>query len=101
MPFVFIITKARKGYIHMDIDRRTIDELKKLDDEKLKAVFSKIVASLGANQGGVQKPLPDVSVIRAVLSKLSENDIKRAIGVIGQEKADNILRNIKQGGDPV
>ena len=66
----------------MKIDKKTIDNILKLDDDQLWSVIQILLKRSGYdNLKGIQRP-KDMSAIRKALSNLSESDIERAMELL-------------------
>ncbi len=63
----------------MKIDKKTIDNVLKLNDDQLWNVIKLIISKSGVNGiKGMERP-KDMSKIRDTLSRLSDEDIERAM----------------------
>lgn len=70
----------------MKIDKKTIDNILKLDDDQLWSVIQILLKRSGYdNLKGIQRP-KDMSAIRKALSNLSESDIERAMELLKRGK---------------
>ncbi len=70
----------------MKIDKKTIDNILKLNDDQLWGVIQILLTRSGYdNLKGIQRP-KDMSVIRKTLSNLSESDIERAMELLKKGK---------------
>jgi hypothetical protein len=73
----------------MKIDKKTLDMLQSLDDDKLWKMFKLISSGAGIDLPAEKRP-EDMSKLRAVISNLTQGDIDRA---------SEILDIYKKGGD--
>jgi len=83
----------------MEIDINLIKKLQNTDDETLKATIKSIAQALGANDKQVNNAVSNVCTIKKKMSRMSDNEIKQQVDKhvrkIGDEKADEILRQLK------
>ena len=70
----------------MKIDKKTIDKVLKLNDEGLWTVIQMIISKSGVKGlKEIEKP-KDMSKIRDTLSKLTDEDIERAMTILKKGK---------------
>lgn len=70
----------------MKIDKKTIDKILKLNDDGLWSVIQMIIAKSGVNGlKKIERP-KDMTKIRDTLSKLTDEDIERAIQILKKGK---------------
>lgn len=74
----------------MELNRKTVDELLGLDDNALREKAEKV-----ARAAGMSGNLPDVSKIRAMLSGIGDEDIRRLVSMIGKERTEQMIREIQ------
>ena len=74
----------------MELNRKTVDELLGLDDNALREKAEKV-----ARAAGMSGNLPDVSRIRAMLSGIGDEDIRRLVSMIGKERTEQMIREIQ------
>lgn len=74
----------------MELNRKTVDELLGLDDNALREKAEKV-----ARATGVSGNLPDVSKIRAMLSGIGDEDIRRLVSMLGKERTEQMIREIQ------
>jgi hypothetical protein len=74
----------------MELNRKTVDELLGLDDNALREKAEKV-----ARAAGVSGNLPDVSKIRAMLSGIGDEDIRRLVSMLGKERTEQMIREIQ------
>lgn len=61
----------------MPLDRKQIDRLLRLDDDQLRGVLEKLLASYGVDTSRVPLATLDVGALRGLLQNASEQDIER------------------------
>ncbi|MBO5440659.1 MAG: hypothetical protein J6A53_08400 [Clostridia bacterium] len=70
----------------MKIDKKTIDKVLKLNDDGLWSVIQMIIAKSGVSSlKSIERP-KDMSKIRDTLSKLTDEDIERAMQILKKGK---------------
>lgn len=74
----------------MELNRKTVDELLGLDDNALREKAEKV-----ARAAGMSGNLPDVSKIRAMLSAIGDEDIRRLVSMLGKERTEQMIREIQ------
>lgn len=75
----------------MQIDRKSLDRLLKLNDDQLRGVLGKLLTEYGVDVSRVPLQQMDVSALRAVLAAATDEDISRFLQSFGGSA---------QGGDP-
>ncbi len=61
----------------MPIDKKQIDRLLRLNDDQLREVLSKLLASYGVDVSRVPLATLDIGALRGLLQNASEQDIER------------------------
>lgn len=74
----------------MELNRKTVDELLGLDDNALREKAEKV-----ARAAGMSGNLPDVSKIRAMLSGIGDENIRRLVSMLGKERTEQMIREIQ------
>lgn len=74
----------------MELNRKTVDGLLSLDDNTLREKAEKV-----ARAAGMSGNLPDVSKIRAMLSSIGDEDIRRLVSMLGKERTEQMIREIQ------
>lgn len=74
----------------MELNRKTVDGLLSLDDNSLREKAEKV-----ARAAGMSGNLPDVSKIRAMLSGIGDEDIRRLVSMLGKERTEQMIREIQ------
>lgn len=74
----------------MELNRKTVDELLGLDDNALREKAEKV-----ARAAGMSGNLPNVSKIRAMLSGIGDEDIRRLVSMLGKERTEQMIREIQ------
>ena len=67
----------------MQLDKKSIDRLLKLNDQQLRAVIGKLLTEYGVDVTRVPLDSMDMSALRAVLQMASGDDIARLLGSLG------------------
>jgi hypothetical protein len=67
----------------MQLDKKSLDRLLKLNDEQLRAVIGKLLAEYGVDVSRVPLATLDMSALRAVLQMAGTDDIARLLGMLG------------------
>ena len=67
----------------MQLDKKSIDRLLKLNDDQFRLVIGKMLAEYGVDVSRVPLATMDLSALRAVLQMASEEDISRLIQAFG------------------
>lgn len=70
----------------MNIDKRTLDMLLTLSDDKLATVIKKLAADSGVDVSNFNISQADLAAIRATLSMATDSDIARATELIQNYK---------------
>lgn len=63
----------------MPMDKQQIDRLLRLNDDQLRAVLGKLLASYGVDVSRVPLATMDVGALRMLLQNASEQDIERLL----------------------
>ena len=61
----------------MPLDKKQIDRLLRLNDDQLRAVLEKLLASYGVDTSRVPLATLDIGALRGLLQNASEQDIER------------------------
>lgn len=67
----------------MQLDKKSIDRLLKLNDDQLRAVIGKLLTEYGVDITRVPLATMDMSVLRGLLQMASEDDIARLMQAFG------------------
>lgn len=67
----------------MQLDKKSIDRLLKLNDDQFRLVIGKMLTEYGVDVSRVPLANMDLSALRAVLQMASEEDISRLIQALG------------------
>ncbi len=67
----------------MQLDKKSIDRLLKLNDDQFRLVIGKMLTEYGVDVSRVPLATMDLSALRAVLQMASEGDISRLIQAFG------------------
>lgn len=80
----------------MNIDKETLQKLLNLDDGTFKAKVTQAASASGINNDKLDKMLGDVSNLKKVLGNLTESDLKKMAVIVGTDKVENVLENLKK-----
>ena len=67
----------------MQLDKKSLDRLLKLNDDQLRAVIGKLLTEYGVDVSRVPLATLDMSALRAVLQMANAEDISRLLGALG------------------
>lgn len=67
----------------MQLDKKTLDRLLKLNDDQLRLLLSRLLAEYGVDPAVVPLAGMDVSKLREVLSSATDEDIGRFMQLLG------------------
>jgi hypothetical protein len=67
----------------MQLDKKSLDRLVKLNDDQLRGVIGKLLAEYGVDVSRVPLASLDMSALRAVLQMASAEDVSRLLGSLG------------------
>lgn len=67
----------------MQIDKKTLDRLLKLNDDQLRLLLSRLLAEYGVDPAAVPLAGMDVGKLREVLSSATDEDIGRFMQLLG------------------
>ena len=67
----------------MQLDKKSLDRLLKLNDDQLRGVLSKLLAEDGVDVSRVPLAQMDMTALRAVLSAATDEDIGRFMQMLG------------------
>jgi hypothetical protein len=67
----------------MQLDRKSLDRLLRLNDEQLRGVLGKLLAEYGVDVSRVPLAQMDMTALRAVLAAATEEDIARLLQSLG------------------
>ena len=67
----------------MQLDRKSIDRLLRLNDDQLRAVIGKMLGEYGVDVSRVPLATMDMTSLRALLQMASAEDISRLLGSLG------------------
>lgn len=80
----------------MNIDKDTLQKLLSLDDNTFKSKVTQAAAASGIKNDKLEKMLGDVSNLKKILGNLTETDLKKMAVVVGTDKVENVLENLKK-----
>jgi uncharacterized membrane protein YccC len=67
----------------MQLDKKSLDRLLKLNDDQLRGVLGKLLAEYGVDVSRVRLHQMDMTALRAVLSAATDEDITRFVQMLG------------------
>ena len=67
----------------MQLDKKSLDRLLKLNDDQLRGVLGKLLAEYGVDVSRVPLAQMDMTALRAVLSAATDEDISRFVQMLG------------------
>jgi hypothetical protein len=67
----------------MQLDKKSLDRLVKLNDDQLRGVIGKLLTEYGVDVSRVPLASLDMSALRAVLQMASAEDVSRLLGSLG------------------
>jgi hypothetical protein len=67
----------------MQLDRKSLDRLLRLNDEQLRGVLGKLLAEYGVDVSRVPLQQMDMTALRAVLSSATDEDVSRFLQMMG------------------
>lgn len=79
----------------MKVDSDLLARLKGMDEDTLRRAIGIIADSVGADSKQRDRALGNIGNIKRKLESASERDLQRMIGRIGDEKAEEIRRQLK------
>ncbi len=71
----------------MPLDRKQLDRLLTLDDNRLRAVLGRLLASYGVDVSRVPLDTLDVGALRALLQNATDEDIERFLQMFNAKNA--------------
>lgn len=71
----------------MQLDKKSLDRLIRLNDDQLRAVIGKLLTEYGVDVSRVPLATLDMSALRAVLQMAGAEDISRLLGSLGGQGA--------------
>ena len=72
----------RKGYC-MQLDKKSMDRLLKLNDEQLRAVIGKLLTEYGVDISRVPLATMDMTALRSILQLAGETDMAKLLQALG------------------
>ena len=67
----------------MQLDKKSLDRLLKLNDDQLRGVLGKLLSEYGVDVSRVPLQQMDMTALRAVLSAATDEDITRFVQMLG------------------
>ncbi len=75
----------------MKLDKTSLDRLLSLDDATLAKTINMLCAAAGIPAEKSSAAVNNIRLVRASLSNATDEDIKKAVGLIGEERAENLI----------
>lgn len=75
----------------MQIDKTVLDRLLSLDDSTLAKTINMLCLAAGIPSEKASAAVENIRLIRASLSNATDEDIKKAVNLIGEDKASAIM----------
>ncbi len=79
----------------MDINKETLNKVLGMNDEQLRAAIGEIADALGASPSQKRRAQNNTQMIRKKIQNSNENELKRQLGKISEEKQSEILKKLK------
>ncbi len=83
----------------MKLDKTSLDRLLSLDDVTLAKTITALAAAAGIDQSTAESAVSNLRLVRASLSNATDNDIKNAASIIGEEKISAMLDKLGGGSN--
>ena len=78
----------------MEQNSDVMAKLKRLNESELKALINEIARSAGMSEGMRRAALAHTGMIRRKLQTASEEDLKKVMQSLGQDKTNDILKKL-------
>lgn len=82
----------------MDYDRKQLDRLLSMDDESFKLLAKSIADAAGASKMKTEMLLSNPEALKSRLASLSDAEAQALARSIGQEKSNEIMRELRERG---
>lgn len=80
----------------MQIDKTTLDRLLSLDDATLAKTINMLASAAGIPPEATGSAIKNLRIVRASLSNATNEDIQKAMGMLGEERTAALM-NIMNG----
>ena len=80
----------------MELNKKTVDNLLRLDDRALQQKVKDIAVATGVDARKADNATKDVRKIRRKLENITDADIRRAIDALGEENVNEIMRQLRK-----
>ncbi|MBE6652583.1 MAG: hypothetical protein E7610_04105 [Ruminococcaceae bacterium] len=67
----------------MQLDKKNVDRLLRLNDDQLRSVIGKLLAEYGVDVSRVPLETMDMSALRAILQMAGTEDVSRLLAMLG------------------
>ena len=67
----------------MQLDKKKVDRLLRLNDDQLRSVIGKLLAEYGVDVSRVPLETMDMSALRAILQMAGTEDVSRLLAMLG------------------
>lgn len=72
-----------KGYTDMQLDKKSLDRLLRLNDDQLRGVLARLLTQYGVDTSRVPLESLDMTALRRVLETATDEDITRFLQMFG------------------
>lgn len=80
----------------MEMDRELLEKIRLLDDESLRRVIGNVAEGMGLDPQITAPYLADMGRIKETVAGLSQEDLNRIRGAIGEENTQNLMTQIQK-----
>jgi len=80
----------------MEMDRELLEKIRLLDDESLRRVIGNVAEGMGLDAKMTAPYLADMGKIKETVAGLSQEDLDRIQGAIGEENTKNLMTQIQK-----
>jgi len=84
----------------MQLDKDTLKKLLELDDETFRKNVKAAAVASGIDEGMIERMIRDTASIKKTLAGIDEDQIKRAATIVGTNKIEDLLKNLKDNMKP-
>jgi len=80
----------------MEKNRNTLEQLKSLDENALRALIDRVARAGGMSEGMRRAAVGHTAMIKRKLASATEADLRRAMEKLGRERSEQILRELEK-----
>ncbi len=80
----------------MELDRNLLEKINLLDDKSLRSVIENVATGMGIDPNMATPYLQDMGKIKQTVSNLSQDDLDRIQGAIGEENTKHLMEQIRR-----